>query len=241
MPHENERTGPVEELVFEADGLRLKGTLHLPPRAVRPPVVIGCHGLWSDRRSPKQIALARALAAAGVACLRIDHRGCGESAGSRAQTVALEARVADLLAAAAALGRRGDLGGALGLFGSSMGGAVCLRAAPRLGAAAVVSYAAPIRIRLDAAARRGVEYPPPDDFDLAPGLGAVSNVLVIHGEADAVVPVAHGREIHAAVAAPKRLIIQPGGDHLASDPRHQAELVREAAAWLAAALTAAAG
>jgi alpha-beta hydrolase superfamily lysophospholipase len=229
----------VEEFAFEADGLALQGSLHLPAAPARPPVVIGCHGLWSDRRSPKQVALAEALAAAGVACLRIDHRGCGGSAGTRAATVALEARVADLCAAAAALGRRGGLGRPLGLFGSSMGGAVCLRAAPRLGAAAVVSYAAPVRIRIAAAARRGMEPPPPEDFDLAPGLGAVSNLLVIHGEADEVVPVAHAREIYAAAAPPKRLIVQPGGDHLASDPRHQAELIREAAAWLAAALAAA--
>ncbi|MBR9980379.1 MAG: damage-inducible protein CinA, partial [Desulfatitalea sp.] len=60
-----------------SDGHRLTGTLHLPD-VERPPVVIGCHGLLADRRSPKQIALASALGRLGIAYLRFDHRGCGD-------------------------------------------------------------------------------------------------------------------------------------------------------------------
>ena len=71
-------------------------------------------------------------------------------------------------------------------------------------------------------------------FDLARDLPQVRNLLVVHGEADPVVPVAHAREIHAAAAEPKRIVLQPGGDHLMSDPRHQEEFMRAALRWLTA-------
>ena len=81
---------------FTYDGHRLTGTLHLPPNAARPPVVIGCHGLLADRRSPKQIALANALGRLGVAYLRFDHRGCGDSQGHLSAEHLLDDRCRDL-------------------------------------------------------------------------------------------------------------------------------------------------
>jgi hypothetical protein len=48
----------IEEIVFSADEFKLKGYLHLPPLK-NPPFIIGCHGLFSDKNSPKQIELAR--------------------------------------------------------------------------------------------------------------------------------------------------------------------------------------
>ncbi|MCJ8503043.1 alpha/beta hydrolase [Desulfatitalea alkaliphila] len=80
---------------FKSDGHRLTGTLHLPD-VDRPPVVIGCHGLLADRRSPKQIALANALGRLGIAYLRFDHRGCGDSQGHLAAEHLLDDRCRDL-------------------------------------------------------------------------------------------------------------------------------------------------
>jgi dipeptidyl aminopeptidase/acylaminoacyl peptidase len=48
--------------------------------------------------------------------------------------------------------------------------------------------------------------------------------------------VAHAHEIFQRAAEPKRLVIQPRGDHLMSDPRHQQEFVREASLWLSTGL-----
>jgi fermentation-respiration switch protein FrsA (DUF1100 family) len=123
-----------------------------------------------------------------------------------------------------------------------MGGAVCLRVAARTVVGPLVTFAAPVRSTplLAAAAAPGVPAEvrrmadvlgPP--FDLAPDLPRVRNLLVVHGEADSVVPVAHAREIHAAVGEPRRLVLQAGGDHLMSDPRHQEEFMRAALRWLA--------
>jgi alpha-beta hydrolase superfamily lysophospholipase len=225
----------IEELAFTADGFKLRGTLHRPDHP-RPPVVIGCHGLLSDRRSPKQLALAEACTALGMAYFRFDHRGCGDSAGRLEEVTSLEARCRDLRAAKDLLTRRSDLGRRFGLFGSSMGGAVCLRTASRFRAAAVVSYAAPLRSRALFSRQRGSGGTREASvlkagFDLGRQLARVGRILVVHGEADAVVPFAHALEIMRKAKAPKRLIAQKGGDHPMSDPAHQRAFLAEAAAW----------
>jgi alpha-beta hydrolase superfamily lysophospholipase len=229
---------------FTADGFKLRGTLHRP-QSPSPPVVIGCHGLLSDRNSPKQLALARACLGLGLAFFRFDHRGCGQSEGRLEAHTTLDSRCSDLLHAIAHLAKRGDLGKRVGLFGSSMGGAVCLRAAARTPIASLVTFAAPVRsgplkspdrhtqadserTRMAAVLR--------EDYDLAAELKRLGNILVFHGEADDVVPVAHAREIFQRARLPKRLVIQPQGDHRMSDPRHQEEFVREASLWLARGL-----
>jgi len=227
----------VEELQFSADGFRLYGSLHLPAR--RPaPLVVGCHGLLSDRRSPKQTALAGACQRQGMAYFRFDHRGCGDSEGCLETDTSLDHRVSDLLHAVRHLYRRPDIQQRLGLFGSSMGGAVCIRAAGPAGAAAIVTCAAPVRSRPLKAAfvaaephgRAGTLLK--DEFDLIDDLPRIGNLLVFHGDADEVVPVAHAHEIIRLAAGPKRLIIQKSGDHPMSDPRHQQAFIREAVRWL---------
>jgi alpha-beta hydrolase superfamily lysophospholipase len=232
------------DVSFMADGLTLRGTLHLPT-APLPAVVIGCHGLLSDRHSPKQIALAAACNRLGLAFFRFDHRGCGESEGRLEEVTSLESRASDLLQAMEYLRGRGDLGKRIGIFGSSMGGAVGLRVAGQREVAALVVFAAPVRSRPLKAAAREPEGTPEtrrmaavlrDEFDLGPVLARVRNVLVFHGEADAVVPVSHAHEIFRCAVAPKRLIIQKNGDHLMSDPGHQEEFICEASLWLSKGL-----
>lgn len=232
------------DVSFMADGFTLRGTLHLP-MALLPPVVIGCHGLLSDRRSPKQVALAEACTRLGLAFFRFDHRGCGESEGRLEEVTSLESRAKDLLQAMEHLGGRADLGKRIGIFGSSMGGAVGLRVASQREVAVLVVFAAPVRSRpLKAAARTPGGTPETmrmaavlrDEFDLGPVLARVRNVLVFHGEADAVVPLSHGHEIFRCAADPKRLIIQKNGDHLMSDRHHQEEFIGEASLWLSKGL-----
>lgn len=147
---ENEPT--VKDIYFYCDGLRLAGSQHLPAGA-RSPVVIGCHGLFSSRRSPKQIALAQGCGKLGIGYLRFDHRGCGDSQGDFERDTSLQARCRDLAAAVAFIRKQPDTGPGIGLFGSSMGGAVCLNAACKLDIRTLVTFAAPIRSDLGGAKR----------------------------------------------------------------------------------------
>jgi dienelactone hydrolase len=230
---------PTADIQFTADGFQLKGTLHLPA-ADNPPVVIGCHGLLSDRSSPKQIALAEACNALGLAFFRFDHRGCGESAGLLEAVTSLEGRASDLLHAIRMLESRPGLGKQIGLFGSSMGGAVCLRVASEREIAAVVTFAAPVRSlplkrlsRPDASPERSrIASVLREAFELGGTLGRVRNILVVHGEADDVVPLTHAHEIVDQAGEPKRLLVQKGGDHIMSAATHQTKFIREASLWL---------
>ena len=227
------------EISFSSDCFLLKGTLHLP-QVYRPPVVIGCHGLFSSSSSPKQIALANQCNACGIAFFRFDHRGCGESEGIFANVTSLNARCNDLKSAVKAVQTLNKTRNSIGLFGSSMGGAVCLSAANSINAAAIVTFAAPVRSRsIITAIENSDDAADPENsfdkenlkFDIADELADIRGILVFHGDADAVVPPSHAREIYAKAGMPKHLIMQKQGDHQMSNPSDQKKFIREATLW----------
>jgi alpha-beta hydrolase superfamily lysophospholipase len=227
------------EITFLSDGYKLKGNLHMPATE-RPPVVIGSHGLFSSRNSPKQIALAHQCNRLNIAFLRFDHRGCGESQGAFEKVTSLEARCQDLIHAINLINASGETDDRIGLFGSSMGGAVCLCVASKIKIATLVTVAAPIRSRQ---IRNAIERPEAlnhqnmrfdakkNAFDISDRLINIRNILMFHGEADTIVPMSHAREIFQRVGDPKKLMIQKGGDHRMSNINHQNIFIREASLW----------
>ena len=105
------------------------------------PPVAGCvllAPLADERKSSLRpmVEIARALAEDGIAALRIDYRGAGDSSGSSLETT-LASMIEDAVAAADHL--RNDLGcERVALAGLRLGGAVALLAAERARADAVV-------------------------------------------------------------------------------------------------------
>jgi len=234
----------IKDITFSCDGLELKATLHLPPVA-RPPVVIGSHGLFSDRNSPKQVALAHECNRLNLAYLRLDHRGCGESQGRFEDVTSLETRCRDLSQAIEFIKTNRDIGDRIGLFGSSMGGAVCLAVAAAVAIGPIVTVAAPLKSspiqeaieKPDAPNFRGPQFDAAKNaFDISQKLSTISNILLFHGDHDTVVPLGHATEIFRYVNEPKKLIIQKNGDHRMSDPAHQKEFLREASLWFQSGL-----
>jgi len=229
----------IQDISFFSDGFKLKGSLHLPS-ADRPPVVIGSHGLYSSSSSPKQLALADQCNRLGIAYFRFDHRGCGSSEGKFEEITSLEARCRDLAAAVAVITGTSATGDRLGLFGSSMGGTVCLSVAGELGANTLVTFAAPIRSRI---LENGLPMPENSDtpeifidaqkrrFDISDRLAEIGNILIFHGEADDVVPVSHAEEIYKLAQQPKKLVKQKQGDHPMSNVAHQKVFIKEASLW----------
>ena len=71
----------TEKVFFQSEGQTLTGILHLPDQN-NPPCVIASHGLLSSKDSEKYIALGERLAEEGIAMLRFDVRGIGESDGT---------------------------------------------------------------------------------------------------------------------------------------------------------------
>ncbi len=229
----------ITEVNFMADEFRLMGTLYRPPmRSNR--IVIGCHGLLSDRTSPKQLALARKCIAMGISYFAFDHRGCGQSNGNFEVVTTLAARSRDLLAAIKFIQTETDPGSRFGLFGSSMGGTVCLATAGQIKPRAIVTIAAPVNSASIIPSGRNAEdtgkFPPSFyrkklQFDITGNISVVDNLLIFHGDADETVPVSHGRKIFSLATEPKKMIIQRDGDHRMSNPAHQREFIQETADW----------
>jgi alpha-beta hydrolase superfamily lysophospholipase len=225
-------------ICFLSDGYKIKGHLHLPARN-NPPVVIGSHGLFATQESPKQLALARACNLLGMAFFRFDHRGCGQSEGGTSEQVSFKARCKDLFRACETIRARSDTGFEIGLFGSSLGGAVVCRVSTEVQAKAVVTFAAPVSSLciFDSIKAFGLSKKYSPDFyeklffDNEKALFEIRNILVIHGEQDRVVPVSEARLIFQKAKYPKKLIIQQGGDHQMTDKVHQDTFVRKTSAW----------
>ena len=228
----------IQKISFESDCFLLQGDLHIPP-CENPPTVIGSHGLFADRRSPKQVALAQACNAAAMAYFRFDYRGCGDSDGGPEDQCSFEGRCQDLIQACETIRQRKGCGEKIALFGSSLGGAAACRVSHAVGPSSIAIFAAPANSRCIFDAVERVEgrdkYPPYfyenlyfDNGDFLPGL---SDILVFHGDADEVVPVSEGRKIYEAAKGPKKLIVQEHGDHRMSGEIHQREFVRVAVNW----------
>ena len=228
-----------KNITFSSNGFTLKGTLHLPA-AQTPPVVLGSHGLFSSGSSPKQIALAGQCNELGIAFFRFDHRGCGKSDGIFQDVTTLEARCHDMISAIQIIQNRKDTGNQIGLFGSSMGGAVCLSVFAASHACSIVTSAAPVRSssiikKLEKSDHSNTLEPPFDkrylDSDISDKLPSIHHILIFHGDSDELVPPSNAHEIYEKAGDPKKLIIQKHGDHRMSNKSHQENFVRESALW----------
>jgi dienelactone hydrolase len=130
----------AEQVVsFAVDGQQVVGTLNLPDDVAQPPVVLLLHGFTGSRDELATPAVpdgifahtADVFAQNGLASLRIDFMGSGDSDGSYADTT-LQIETADALAALDFLAARDDVDmSKASIVGWSMGGAVAAMTAAR--------------------------------------------------------------------------------------------------------------
>jgi fermentation-respiration switch protein FrsA (DUF1100 family) len=209
--------------------------------------------MLSGKNSPKHIALSQRLADRDIASLRFDFTSRYESEGP-IEEMTYGQGVADLRAAVGfAREALGPL--PLGLHGSSMGGAiVLLYAAGHGGVDAIATIAAvgsPGPLWKDWLGPEGMarweregwtafeEQRIPWSFyrDAASrdAIAAASQIrcplLVVHGDADQIVPVEQAVAIHAAAAGPKRIVLIPGGGHRFDQPGELERMLREVTGW----------
>lgn len=232
-------TGKIQKnITFSSGDFQLKGVLHLPLDSDKPPVVIGSHGLFSDKDSPKQIALAEHCNAHGMAYFRFDHRGCGDSEGNFKEVTGFDARCNDLLSAVSSMREQEELGKKIALFGSSLGGAACLGIFQKAEISALVTFAAPIRSepvframeKADDAGMKDFNLPALH-FDLSGKLSGISHALIFHGDSDKVVSPSDAHRIYQKAALPKRVILLKNGDHRMSREDNQEKFYRESVLW----------
>ena len=93
-------------VVFENKGQQIVGMLHLPEGRGRFPTALLLHGFTGTKVEAHRmfVKLSRALADHGIASLRFDYRGSGDSAGEF-EDMTIRSEVADSLEAIKVLAR----------------------------------------------------------------------------------------------------------------------------------------
>jgi dipeptidyl aminopeptidase/acylaminoacyl peptidase len=246
----------METITFTSDGLRLSGELYVPGGAGCPGLCI-CHGIPARPYDPEDrgyAVLAEHFCREGFAVLLFYFRGAGRSEGN----FDMAGWTRDLEQAMGVLDGVPQVDSSrMFVMGFSGGAAAALCATPgdpRV--AGVVSCASPadfddllpgttLEAFLAEWRRIGIirdESFPADMDAWADGFTTVSPaaciasiaprpVLLLHGDADEVVPVAHAYRLYEAAGEPKDLEIIPGGLHrLRVDER----AMDKALAWLRA-------
>jgi len=215
---------------------------------------IFAHCFTCSKESRAATRIARALAARGIAVLRFDFTGLGQSEGDFANT-SFSSNIEDLVAAADFL--RTTHGAPALLIGHSLGGAAVLAAAARIPEVrAVASLGAPSdpshvvrhlepgldQIEMEGSARielAGREFTITRQFiddirqqNLTATLASLTTaVLVMHSPVDRVVGIQHAATIFAALKHPKSFISLDQADHFlsrAADAEYAADVL---AAW----------
>jgi uncharacterized protein len=217
---------------FEADdGVRLGGWF-VPPSDARGAAVLFVHGIGGNRE--QTILQARLLAQNGYGALLFDLRACGTSEGAVASMGYWESL--DVQAAFTFLAAQSEVNPQrIAIYGASMGGAAAVRAMTQLPDARALivesTFASLVSVVGDGVRiRTGLPASPFAELIVwLTGRAADANLftvnseadiaqihvplLVMHGAADMLIPVAHGERLYAAANEPKELWVVPNAGH----------------------------
>ncbi|MFI6291313.1 alpha/beta fold hydrolase [Nonomuraea sp. NPDC050790] len=235
-------------------GEELAGRLELPAGPVAATALFA-HCFTCGKDSVAASRISRELAARGVAVLRFDFTGLGQSGGDFANTT-FTSNVADLVSAAAHL--RETIGAPSILIGHSLGGAAVLAAAELIPEVkAVVTIGAPADTahveHLLGSSRAEIEANGVAEVVLAGRPFRISGaflddireqdqrkriaglrraLLVMHAPLDELVSVENARLIYDAARHPKSFVSLDGADHLLTDRRDATYVAEVLAAWV---------
>lgn len=236
-------------------GRTLAGRLERPDDGAPRATAIFAHCFTCSKDLVAAVRVSRALASHGIATLRFDFAGHGESDGDFADGT-FATHVDDVVAAADWLGA--ELAAPALLVGHSLGGAAVLAAAPRLESVrAVATIAAPSEtahvralfddelaaIRADGQADvvlagrtftitdelvASLEHPHLEEAlaDLRPAL------LILHSPDDRTVGIDHATRLYTAAKHPKSFVSLAGANHLLTDPADADYVGAVLAAWV---------
>jgi fermentation-respiration switch protein FrsA (DUF1100 family) len=229
----------TREIRFEADGLGLAGELRVPSPDRASPALCICHGIPATPPDPNDrgyALLAERFCRAGFVTLIFNFRGTGKSQGN----LDLPGWSRDLRAALDFLCKVNGVDKArLCLLGFSGGAAVSVHvAAHDARVSSVVTCACPAdfnslyeqqtprgaieRFR-QIGAIRDKNFPPSTEewqrgFETVTPMHWIDRIsprplLLVHGDADEVIPLEHSHRLYGKAKQPKELKVIPGGKH----------------------------
>lgn len=236
-------------------GFALAARLDLPAHGDPRATAIFAHCFTCSKDLGASVRVSRGLAERGIATLRLDFTGHGESEGDFADST-FSSNVDDLAAAARWL--ETELAAPRLLVGHSLGGAACLVAANRLPsvrAVATIATASDVshvrehmRDELDEIERSGeaevvlagrrvvVRDDLLRDLDAVDLHGAVRSLtaalLLLHSPDDRTVAVEHAASLYTAASHPKSFVALPGAGHLMRNPADADYAAAVIAAWV---------
>lgn len=250
-----------KQISLTVDRLRLYGMLHLPEVEPPFPALALFHGFGGTRVEPHRLFVktSRLLAREGVASLRLDFRGSGESEGDF-QSMTLSGEIKDAKAALDFLRSQPGVNlERMGILGLSMGGYVAASVAaqdPSL--KALVLWAASARgaryfphyVHLSGKNRKEWETAGERDFggnvlssaflqdglalpDPLPTLRSFpGKALVLHGEADASVPAEEAQIFKKTLGDKAEVHMIKGSDHTFNKASWEKEVLETTLSWV---------
>lgn len=236
------------------DGEQLAGTLHLPDAGDPAACALFAHCFTCTRNLKAAVHIAESLSRAGIATLRFDFTGIGQSGGEFADTV-FSGNVDDLVDAAGFMEE--EYRSPALLVGHSLGGTACLAAALRIdGVEAVATIGSPAeaehvlqlvdtdpdRVESEGTATvtlAGQSFALRKDFiddvrsqSVRDGIRDLRcALLVLHSPVDEIVSIDEATRIYTSALHPKSFVSLDDADHLLSRERDARYAARVLAAW----------
>ncbi|MBO3809180.1 MAG: alpha/beta hydrolase [Candidatus Brockarchaeota archaeon] len=240
-------------------GGRIHGVMHVP-NVTPAPTVVFCHGFTGNRIETHRLFVraARKMSREGIAAVRFDFRGSGESEGEF-EKMTVSSEISDLNGVLSFLLERSEVArDKIGVLGLSLGGAVSILTAVRnQSVKAVCTWSSPAEFRLisDGEKAFGMDlksilekgyvdlpsgYRVGRDFftdvlkhDILDSCSKISPrpLLIIHGSEDAVVPVTHAHMLYDKAGEPKKLVIIEGADHTFSRRDWEDRVIQVTTEW----------
>ncbi|WP_297324651.1 alpha/beta fold hydrolase [Nitrosomonas sp.] len=245
---------PRIETVFKnAHGESLSGSLEMPSGAVKS-YALFAHCFTCSKNNLAATRIARALADFGIAVLRFDFTGLGNSQGDFSNTN-FSSNLQDLLAAAHYL--EAHYAAPSLLIGHSLGGSAVLAAAQDLAAVkAVVTIGAPataahikhlfadsyqqlknqqsVQVELGGRSFK-IQHQFVDDLEKYNSVAHIKALekalLIFHSPLDDVVPIDEATRIYTAAKHPKSFVSLDHADHLLSNPEDSRYVAEVLSAW----------
>lgn len=248
---------------FENQGQKIFGVVHRPKTEMPCPAVLMCHGFAGHKigKNKLYVLLSEKLAELGIASLRFDFRGSGDSEGDFID-MTIGGEVSDAVQALDYLIQESGIdSSSLGIFGRSLGGIVAILTAEQTQAFKGIAIWAsafhakewhkmwedkqkelahldekPTAFLYNGALASNTFFKEFFTLNLAEHLNRIDHLplLHMHGEKDEVVHISHVdcfEKIRENAKAETKVIRLPNSDHDFSHPEEQMFAINETAQW----------